>query len=132
MPFSTLYQAISPVTFSVELCRQLIFMVMSCRKYNLPPACGLPPGIDDCCVHFLCLYVSSLYTAHDARHVLLPHFDVTKHPACPVLPLCSAPYIPKTDFMSLCCVIYGHTLLSLQRYAQAWEQMAGTAPCTRR
>lgn len=29
------------------------------RRYNLPPACGLPPGIDDCCVHFLCLYCAT-------------------------------------------------------------------------
>lgn len=29
------------------------------RKYNLPPAFGLPPGIDDCLVSFLCPYFSS-------------------------------------------------------------------------
>lgn len=29
------------------------------RRYGLPPAFGLPPGIDDCAVHFLCFYCAS-------------------------------------------------------------------------
>lgn len=29
------------------------------RKYNLPPACGLPPGVDDCVVLFFCSYCAS-------------------------------------------------------------------------
>ena len=29
------------------------------RRFGLPPAFGLPPGIDDCAVHFLCFYCSS-------------------------------------------------------------------------
>lgn len=29
------------------------------RKWNLPPAFGLPPGIDDCLVHFFCAYCAS-------------------------------------------------------------------------
>ncbi|KAL4419980.1 hypothetical protein ABPG75_007078 [Micractinium tetrahymenae] len=29
------------------------------RRYNLPPSCGLPPGIDDCLVHFFCFYCAS-------------------------------------------------------------------------
>lgn len=29
------------------------------RKWNLPPAFCLPPGIDDCLVHFLCFYCAS-------------------------------------------------------------------------
>lgn len=29
------------------------------RKYNLPAALGLPPGFDDCCVHFVCMYCAS-------------------------------------------------------------------------
>lgn len=29
------------------------------RRFHLPPAFGLPPGIDDCVVHFLCFYCSS-------------------------------------------------------------------------
>jgi len=29
------------------------------RKYKLPPTFGLPPGLDDCCVHFLCGYCAS-------------------------------------------------------------------------
>lgn len=29
------------------------------RKFHLPPAFGLPPGIDDCLVHFLCMYCAS-------------------------------------------------------------------------
>ena len=33
--------------------------MISRRRFNLPPACGLPPGVDDCCVHFLCLCVSA-------------------------------------------------------------------------
>lgn len=26
------------------------------RRYNLPPMCCMPPGIDDCLVHFFCMY----------------------------------------------------------------------------
>lgn len=26
------------------------------RRYNLPSACGMPPGIDDCLIHFFCMY----------------------------------------------------------------------------
>ena len=33
------------------------------RKYNLPTTFGLPPGCDDCCVHFFCMYCAS----HQAR-----------------------------------------------------------------
>ena len=29
------------------------------RRYNLPPAFGLPPGVDDCLVHFFCFYCAS-------------------------------------------------------------------------
>jgi len=29
------------------------------RKYNLPTTFGLPPGCDDCCVHFFCMYCAS-------------------------------------------------------------------------
>lgn len=29
------------------------------RKWSLPPIFGLPPGIDDCLVHFFCFYCSS-------------------------------------------------------------------------
>lgn len=28
-------------------------------KYKLPPMFGLPPGIDDCLVHFVCSYCAS-------------------------------------------------------------------------
>ncbi|KAK9803363.1 hypothetical protein WJX73_008872 [Symbiochloris irregularis] len=29
------------------------------RKYNLPSTYGLPPGFDDCCTHFFCMYCAS-------------------------------------------------------------------------
>ncbi|KAK9850266.1 hypothetical protein WJX84_009716 [Apatococcus fuscideae] len=29
------------------------------RRFNLPPTFGLPPGFDDCCTHFCCMYCSS-------------------------------------------------------------------------
>ena len=37
------------------------------RRYQLPPTFCLPPGIDDCLVHFLCFYCAS----HQVRHVSL-------------------------------------------------------------
>jgi hypothetical protein len=30
-----------------------------CRRYKLPPTFCLPPGIDDCLVHFFCFYCAS-------------------------------------------------------------------------
>lgn len=35
------------------------------RKYKLPPTFGLPPGIDDCLVHFLCAYCASHQEARE-------------------------------------------------------------------
>ena len=43
-----------------------------CRKYNLPPMCGLPPGVDDCCVHFLCMYCAS---HQELREVMMRGLD---------------------------------------------------------
>jgi hypothetical protein len=37
------------------------------RRYQLPPTFCLPPGIDDCLVHFLCFYCAS----HQVGHVSL-------------------------------------------------------------
>lgn len=34
------------------------------QRYKLPPAFGLPPGIDDCLVHFLCMYCASHQLSH--------------------------------------------------------------------
>lgn len=42
------------------------------RRYKLPPAFGLPPGIDDCLVHFFCFYCA----AHqEARELALRGID---------------------------------------------------------
>ena len=35
------------------------------RKYNLPAVFGLPPGFDDCCVHFICMYCASHQEARE-------------------------------------------------------------------
>ncbi|KAK9829617.1 hypothetical protein WJX72_006908 [[Myrmecia] bisecta] len=42
------------------------------RKYNLPPAFGLPPGFDDCCVHFLCMYCA---THQELREAIVRGLD---------------------------------------------------------
>lgn len=51
------------------LCGNFMFNFAACyschsrekirRKYKLPPTFGLPPGIDDCVVHFICSYCAS-------------------------------------------------------------------------
>ena len=35
------------------------------RKYNLPAVFGLPPGFDDCCTHFICMYCASHQEARE-------------------------------------------------------------------
>lgn len=42
---------------------------LACRKYDLPPTFGLCPGVDDCIVHFFCMYCAS----HQVCAALLCH-----------------------------------------------------------
>jgi Cys-rich protein (TIGR01571 family) len=56
-------------SFGLSVCNNLGINCAACyschareklrRKYKLPPTFGLPPGFDDCCVHFCCSYCSS-------------------------------------------------------------------------
>ena len=41
--------------FTCSSCKLSLHCCGLRRRYNLPPAFGLPPGIDDCLMHLICL-----------------------------------------------------------------------------
>ena len=51
---------------------QLFWYSAPPRKFKLPTTCGLPDGIDDCCVHFWCLYCAS---HQEMREVVMRGLD---------------------------------------------------------
>ena len=49
----------NPIKTPPKGCAQHLDVLQLRRKYNLPNTFGLPPGCDDCCVHFFCMYCAS-------------------------------------------------------------------------